>query len=61
MFREQFLGYAFVGIDKKSPVGYEWLANPQTLPLGPECDLSWAGLSDEGILCTINSSGLVQV
>jgi chromosome transmission fidelity protein 4 len=61
MFGEQFLGYTLVGIDKKSPVGYEWLANPQTLSLGPECDLSWAGFSDEGTLCIMNSSGLVQV
>ena len=61
MFSEQSIGYAMVGIDRKSPVGYEWLANPQTLPLGPECDLSWAGFSDEGTLSTMDSSGLLQV
>jgi chromosome transmission fidelity protein 4 len=61
MFSEQSIGYALVGIDRKSPIGYEWLANPQTLPLGPECDLSWAGFSDEGTLATMDSSGLLQV
>lgn len=61
MFGEQSIGYALVVIDRKSPIGYEWLANPQTLPLGPECDLSWVGFSDEGTLSTMDSSGLVQV
>ena len=61
MFGEQSLGYALIVIDRKSPIGYEWLASPQGLPLGPECDLSWAGLSDEGTLSTMDSSGLLQV
>lgn len=58
---EQSIGYALMNIDKKSPIGYEWLANPQLLPLGPECELSWAGFSDEGTLSTMDSSGLLQV
>lgn len=57
MFSEQSIGYALVGIDRKSPIGYEWLANPQTLPLGPECDLSWAGFSDEGTLARAGHDG----
>lgn len=55
------MGYALVAVDRKSPIGYEWLASPQALPLGPECDLSWAGFSDEGTLSTMDSSGLLQV
>lgn len=60
-FGEQSIGYAMISVDRKSPVGYEWLAKPQALPLGPDCDLSWAGFTDEGTLATMDSSGLLQV
>lgn len=58
---EQSIGYGLLAIDRRSPVGYEWLAGPQPLPLGPECDLSWAGFTDEGTPSTMDSSGLMQL
>lgn len=48
-------------INRQSPVGYEWSTSPQPLPLGPECDLSWAGFSDEGTLATLDSCGMLHV
>lgn len=58
---EQSLGYGVVAVDKRSPVDYDWISIPQPLPLGPDCDLSWAGFTDEGTPVTLDSSGLMQL
>jgi len=59
---DQSLGYGILAIDRRSPIGYSWLAGPGApLPLGPDCDLSWLGFTDEGMAVTLDSSGLMQL
>ena len=58
---DQAIGFALVNIDRKSPIGYEWVVNPQPLPMGPGSFLSWAGFTDEGTAATMDSAGLLQM
>ena len=52
---EQSIGYALVIVDRRSPVGYDWFSSTKPLPLGTNCDLSWANLTDEGSAVTMDS------